>query len=79
MGGVAGRTAIVTGAGSPGGIGFAAARLLLEAGARVAITSTTDRILDRLAELGAAPDRAFALPADLTVPDQVKGFVTAVE
>jgi len=79
MGGVAGRTAIVTGAGSGGGIGFATARLLLEAGARVAITSTTDRIHERLKELGAGPDRAFAMPADLAVPEQVAGFVAAVE
>ena len=79
MGGVAGRTAIVTGAGSADGIGFATARLLLEAGARVAITSTTDRILERLKDLGAGADRAFAMPADLTVPDQVSGLVAAVE
>jgi len=79
MSGVAGRTAIVTGAGSADGIGFATARLLLAAGARVAITSTTERIHDRLAELGAGPDRAFALPADLTVPAQVTGLVDAAE
>ena len=77
MSGVAGRTAIVTGAGSADGIGFATARLLLQAGARVAITSTTPRILDRLADLGAGPDQAFAQPADLTVPEQVEGFVAA--
>ncbi|MCA3560563.1 MAG: SDR family oxidoreductase [Aestuariivirga sp.] len=79
MSGVKGRSAIVTGAGSADGIGFATARLLLEAGARVAITSTTKRIHDRLAELGALPDQAFAMVADLTVPEQVKGFVTAAE
>jgi 3-oxoacyl-[acyl-carrier protein] reductase len=78
MGGVAGRTAIVTGAGSADGIGFATARLLLAAGARVAITSTTDRIHERLAELGADPDRVFAQAADLTVPDQVTGLVEKV-
>lgn len=79
MSGVRGRTAIVTGAGSADGIGFATAKLLLEAGARVAITSTTDRIHDRLAELGASPGQAFARPADLTVPEQVTGLVAAVE
>lgn len=78
MGGVAGRTAIVTGAGSADGIGFATARLLLAAGAKVAITSTTDRIHARLKELGAGADRAFAMPADLTVPEQVTGLVAAV-
>lgn len=48
---LAGRTALVTGAGSPSGIGFAAARALGELGARVILTSTTDRIADRAAEL----------------------------
>jgi 3-oxoacyl-[acyl-carrier protein] reductase len=79
MSGVTGRTAIVTGAGSADGIGFATARLLLAAGARVAITSTTGRIHDRLTELGAGPDRAFAQAADLTVPEQVADLVAAVQ
>jgi len=41
----------VTGAGSPTGIGFAAARLLGQLGARVILTGTTDRVHDRVAEL----------------------------
>ena len=49
-----GRTALITGAGSPTGIGFATARLLGEEGARVAIASTTDRIHDRVRELAGA-------------------------
>ncbi len=48
-----GQTAIVTGAGSAAGIGFAVARSLLEAGAQVAITSTTERIHERARELDA--------------------------
>ena len=47
MGGVANRVALVTGAGSATGIGFAIAKLLKAAGAQVAITSTTDRIHER--------------------------------
>ncbi len=47
----AGRVALVTGAGSPTGIGFSAARILGREGARVAIASTTDRIHERVAEL----------------------------
>lgn len=46
-----GRTALVTGAGSPTGIGFAAARLLGQLGARVVVTGTTERVHDRAAEL----------------------------
>jgi 3-oxoacyl-[acyl-carrier protein] reductase len=57
-----GRVALVTGCGSEGGIGFAIARALADAGMRVAITATTDRIQARAAELGGV----FAMPADLT-------------
>jgi 3-oxoacyl-[acyl-carrier protein] reductase len=48
---LAGRVALVTGAGSPTGIGFAIARALGREGARVALASTTDRILERVHEL----------------------------
>lgn len=74
MAGVAGRLALVTGAGAPGGIGFAIARALVGAGAKVAITATTDRIHARAAELGC---RAHV--ADLTDPAQVAGLFAAVE
>ncbi len=78
MAGVAGRVALVTGAGSAGGIGFSCARLLRDAGAKVAITSTTDRIYERLEELGDSPGETFALPADLTNGDAVTGLIDAV-
>ncbi len=58
--------AVVTGAGSPGGIGFATARALLGAGHHVVIVSTTDRIKDRAAELRAAGGDVHAVIADLT-------------
>ncbi len=76
MAGVAGRVALVTGAGSAGGIGFATARLMKEAGATVAITSTTDRIFERLEELGGAG--AFAATADLTKRAEVERLVAEV-
>ena len=78
MAGVAGRVALVTGAGSAGGIGFATARLLREAGARVAITSTTERIFERLAELPGDESEAFAATADLTERAQVEALVAGV-
>ena len=62
----AGRIALVTGAGSPKGIGFATARILGRDGARVAIASTTDRIRERVAELAADGIRASGHIADLT-------------
>ena len=58
-----GKVALVTGAGSAEGIGFATARVLVAQGAAVAITSTTERIHQRGAELG--KDRTFACVCDL--------------
>jgi 3-oxoacyl-[acyl-carrier protein] reductase len=46
-----GRTALITGAGSPTGIGFATAILLGELGARVILTATTERVNDRVVDL----------------------------
>jgi 3-oxoacyl-[acyl-carrier protein] reductase len=60
---LAGRVALVSGAGSPHGIGFAAARLLAARGARVAVAATTDRVHERAAELGGG---AVGVVADLT-------------
>jgi 3-oxoacyl-[acyl-carrier protein] reductase len=60
--------AIVTGAGSAEGIGFAAARQLAAGGTRLVITSTTDRIHDRVAELTELGSDAVGLVADLTDP-----------
>jgi 3-oxoacyl-[acyl-carrier protein] reductase len=61
-----GQTAIVTGAGSAEGIGFAVARLLYEEGARVAITSTTERIFERANAIDSEGERLIARVADLT-------------
>lgn len=71
-----GRVALVTGAGSPGGIGFACARALHDAGATVAVAATSDRIHERAAELGSG-SKGFI--ADLTDAPQVDGLVAAVE
>lgn len=67
-----GRMALVTGAGSPDGIGYAVARRLAGLGAAVAVVSTTKRIHDRAAELGAA-----GYVVDLTVPAEVEAFADA--
>jgi 3-oxoacyl-[acyl-carrier protein] reductase len=61
------RHALVTGCGSAEGIGFACARLLAAMGARVSVTSTTERIYERAAEIGGS---AYAHVADLTDRDQ---------
>lgn len=79
MGGVEGRVALVTGAGSAEGIGFATARLLMARGAKVAITSTTDRIFSRLEELGGGSGETFAKTADLTDATMVGSLITSIE
>jgi 3-oxoacyl-[acyl-carrier protein] reductase len=76
MAGVLDRVALVTGAGSAEGIGFASARALASAGARVAITSTTRRIFERLETLGAGH---AAFTADLTIVEDVSKLVDAVK
>jgi 3-oxoacyl-[acyl-carrier protein] reductase len=58
--------ALVTGAGSPTGIGAAVARALARAGHAVAVASTTPRIHERVAELRADGHDAVGLVADLT-------------
>jgi 3-oxoacyl-[acyl-carrier protein] reductase len=68
-----GRVALVTGAGSPDGIGYATARRLAALGARVAIVSTTRRIHDRAGELGAT-----GFVADLTDEAEVGALADAI-
>jgi 3-oxoacyl-[acyl-carrier protein] reductase len=51
---LAGQVAVVTGAGSTTGIGFASACRLAAMGAAVMVTSTTSRVFDRVDELSAA-------------------------
>ena len=70
-----GRVALVTGAGSPHGIGFACARALAELGAAVAVTSTTDRAHDRAAELATLGVPTAAGVADLRDPAQAAAVV----
>lgn len=60
-----GRTALVTGAGSPNGIGFAAARALGDLGAAVWVTATTDRVHERIDALRAQGIDAHGAVIDL--------------
>jgi 3-oxoacyl-[acyl-carrier protein] reductase len=75
---LAGRIALVTGAGASDGIGFATARLLGAMGAHVAVAATTDRARERAAELEEAGIRAVGVVADLTDEVQVRDAVAAV-
>jgi len=79
MSGVKDRVALVTGAGSPEGIGFATARLLYSVGARVAITSTTDRINQRRDEIKGTSEDVFSQTADLTDSVAVNSLIEQIE
>jgi 3-oxoacyl-[acyl-carrier protein] reductase len=72
-----GQIAIVTGAGSPSGIGFACARSLAADGAHVVIASTTDRIYERVDELEAQGCSASGFVGDLMVEGVADGLVEA--
>lgn len=66
--------ALVSGAGAPGGIGFAVARALKGRGFDVVVTSTTDRIKQRAAELGIRGEIA-----DLTKPDEAASLISTLD
>lgn len=63
---LSGRVAVVTGAGSADGIGFASARLLGALGAAVVLAASSDRVADRAAELCATGVEASHEVGDLT-------------
>jgi 3-oxoacyl-[acyl-carrier protein] reductase len=72
-----GQVAVVTGAGSAQGIGFAIARRLFEEGATVIITATGQRIHERAREIDASGGRVFCFVADLTEERQVIDLVAS--
>lgn len=72
------QTAVITGAGSAQGIGFAVARRLRATGVRVVITATTDRIHARARELAGGGDEVLSLVADLTIETEVQRLVDSV-
>jgi 3-oxoacyl-[acyl-carrier protein] reductase len=75
---LSGRVALVTGAGSPLGIGFQTAELLAQLGARVFLSSASDRCLERAAELKGRGFEAGAWPVDLLEDGAAEALVAAV-
>jgi NAD(P)-dependent dehydrogenase (short-subunit alcohol dehydrogenase family) len=72
---LANKVALITGGGS--GIGLASARMLLEEGAKVAITGRDEaKLKDASRELGG--DRVFHTAADVADPKQVQALVEKV-
>ena len=67
--------ALVTGAGSEHGIGFACAKALAARGMALVLTSTTDRIHERAADIEAEGGRAVALAGDLTLARTAESLV----
>jgi 3-oxoacyl-[acyl-carrier protein] reductase len=69
------RVALVTGCGSRDGIGYACAHALARRGARIMITSTTERIYERAAKLTDEGHTVAAFVADLTSGEQAAALV----
>ncbi len=74
-----GRLALISGAGSAAGIGFASAGLLARCGARVVLTATTDRVHERAESLRAQGFWAESVTADLTDVDDVERLLGHVD
>ena len=72
------RCALVTGAGAPGGIGMASARMLGQMGARLYLTGASVRVLDRAHQLRSEGLDAEASSADLTELLEVADLVERV-
>src|SRR6266516_4609328 len=73
------RVALVTGAGSPTGIGFSTARVFGREGAMLAIASTTERIRDRESDLAGEGFTVAGFTADLTDAGEAAALVEAIE
>lgn len=69
-----GKSAIVTGVGDRGQVGYALARELIQAGARVCVTDFRESVLDLGEELG-----AMAVQADLTREEEVARLVATAQ
>lgn len=72
---LSGKCALITGAGNEVGIGFASAIFLGQLGARITIASTTGRVEERVAQLGALGIQAIGFVGDLTDPEAAKELV----
>lgn len=71
------KVAVVTGAGSPTGLGFASARALAQLGASVVITATSERIHERAEALRSEGFQAHSVIADLTADDAALVVIAA--
>jgi 3-oxoacyl-[acyl-carrier protein] reductase len=72
-----GQVAVITGAGSATGIGFACARALADDGAHVVLAATTDRARERAADIVAGGGAATSVIGDLTRASDVEALARA--
>ena len=72
------RVALVTGAGSAGGIGFHTAKMLAQSGVHVILTGHSERVRDRRDELLASGATAHSLALDLTTEDAPRALIEFV-
>ncbi len=75
---LSGKLVVVTGVGARNSIGFSAAKAVCELGAKVFVTSQSDRCLERAKDLADLGFAAFATPADLTLESEIQKLVDAV-
>lgn len=73
-----GQVCLITGAGSPTGIGFSTAEILADLGADIALVSTTDRIFQRAKELESAGAKAKGYIADLMDREAVENLMKQI-
>ena len=72
-----GQSALITGAGSTGGIGFATATMLARLGAEVLLTGASPRVHERASELGDLGYTTHSVSSDLTTDNGVEEIVQA--
>lgn len=73
-----GKVCLVTGCGSPSGIGFATAKIIGELGGKLAIAATTNRIYDRVNELKEEGIEVKGYIADLMSREQAKDLIESI-
>lgn len=71
-----GKIALITGAGSQNGIGYATAKILAQMGARVYLTGLTARVIERVKELQGSGFICEGSIADLTDEIQVRELIS---
>lgn len=75
---LAGKLVVVTGVGAKNSIGYATAHSLAELGAKVFVTSQSDRCLERAEDLRRDGFEASAFAADLTIESEIEKLVAQI-